>query len=365
MNESTNQTTIENQSNTDIIAMFKTLWNRRKVFYWLWPITFVLSSALILCVPRYYTCEVILAPEAQSSGPSGSLQALASSFGFNMQTVGNVDAYYPTLYPSIVESPDFLIKLFDTKVATSDGEYEGTYYDYMRTKHKFVFWKRWKNKILGLLAPKEPAPIVKGSSVDKGVNVFCLSKTQKGVIGLMADNIVCSVDKKTDVITISVTAQDKLVCATMADSVCVALQKFITDYRTVKNRIDLKYYEEIMNDAYCEYQQASDEYVRFVDSHSGMNLERYRIEAQNLETEMELKRSAYTSFQKQHFATQARLQENTPVFTIMQSASIPLRPSGPKRMFFVLAMLVVATFVAFCIVCKDQIIALMATTEQD
>ena len=234
----------------------------------------------------------------------------------------------------------------------------------MRTKHKFVFWKRWKYKILGLLAPKEPAPIVKGSSVDKGVNVFCLSKAQKGVIGLMADNIVCSVDKKTDVITISVTAQDKLVCATMADSVCVALQKFITDYRTVKNRIDLKYYEEIMNDAYREYQQASDEYVRFVDSHSGMNLERYRIEAQNLETEMELKRSAYTSFQKQHFATQARLQENTPAFTIMQSASIPLRPSGPKRMIFVLAMLVLASGISAIVICKDQLWAIISTPNE-
>lgn len=353
----------ESQQNP-FTAMLTTLWQRRKVFYWLWLITFVLSSALILCVPKYYTCKVILAPESQSSGPSGSLQSLASSFGFNMQSVGNADAFYPKLYPGIVESPDFLVKLFDTSVETADGKYNGTYYDYMRTKHKFVFWKRWKGKILGWLIPSEPAPIAKGGG-DNRVNVFCLSKTQKNIIDLMAQNIVCTVDKKTDVITISVTAQDKLVCATMADSVCVTLQSFITDYRTVKNRIDLKYYEEIMSDAYREYQRASDDYVRFVDGHSGMNLERYRIEAQNLETEMELKRSAYTSFQKQHLATQARLQENTPVFTIMQSASVPLRPTGPRRVRFVLAMLFIATLVTCCILCKDHILALIATTDQD
>ena len=73
MNENTNQNTIENQGAMDFTALFKTLWNRRKVFYWLWPITFVLSSALILCVPRYYTCEVILAPEAQSRHQGGNL----------------------------------------------------------------------------------------------------------------------------------------------------------------------------------------------------------------------------------------------------------------------------------------------------
>ena len=43
------------------------------------------------------------------------------------------------------------------------------------------------------------------------------------------------------------------------------------------------------------------------------------------ETEMQIKEAAYTSFQKQYLATQARLQENTPVYTIIQSATIPPR----------------------------------------
>ena len=74
---------------------------------------------------------------------------------------------------------------------------------------------------------------------------------------------------------------------------------------------------------------------------------------------MQLKQSAYTSFQKQYLATQARLQENTPVFTVLQSASVPKKAAGPRRVIFVLAMLVLATCIAICVVCRDELSALI------
>ena len=367
MEETNNLTTVEpQQGNADIFAMLRRLWERRKVFYWLWPITFVLSAAFILSVPRRYTCEVILAPETQGAGGSGSLQSLASSFGFDMRSMSDADAIYPIIYPDVVASPNFLVKLFDVPVATSDRSFEGTYYKYLLNKHRQFFLKRWKGKIMKVINPPEPLPILGDKKPsDNDVDVFCLNRLQWYAIWLMRDDISCSVDKKTEVITFSVTAQDKLVCATMADSVCAALQSFITDYRTIKSRTDIAYYEEMMRNSYRDYQQASDRYISYVDGHKDMMLEKYRIEAQNLEGEMQLKYSAYTSFQKQYLATQARLQENTPVFTVLQSASVPLKPSGPKRTIFVLAMLILATGIACCVVCKDQLLQMMMSNNDE
>lgn len=357
--EETNYTSNGSASKHPLSDIFQTLIGRKKVFYWQIPITFVLSCALILLVPRYYTCDVILAPESQSGSSSGSLQALASTFGFDARNMSNADALYPTLYPDIVSSPNFLVNLFDVPVYTSDGEFSGTYSKYLLTKNKAFFLKRWKGKIMSWISPTPEAPEIgmhNGSSNTSGVDVFCMSKKQWQVIKLMQSNIKCAVDKKTDVITFSITAQDQLVCATLGDSVCSALQTFVTEYRTKKNRTDLAYYKEVMDEAHKEYQEASELFIRYIDSHSSMQLEQHKIEAQNLETEMELKRSAYTSFQKQYLATQARLQENTPVFTVLQSASVPLKPAGPKRMLFVIAMLILVTGITGCVVCKEQLI---------
>ena len=342
----------------EVKVLFKTIWERRKVLYWVLPITLVLSSALILCVPKYYACDVVLAPEQSSANASGSLQALASSFGLNMQNMSNVDALYPTIYPDVVESPDFMVRLFHVPVRTAENDFEGTYYQYMLKKHKRVFWMRWKSNISKWLKPAEPEVKMGATSggKSKAVNVFYLSKSQWYVLDQMQRNISCKVDKKTDVISFRVKAQDKLVCAIMADSVCAALQEFVTDYRTKKARVDLVYYEEVMEGARDEYELASEEYIKYADSHSGMNLEQYRIEAKNLETEMLIKQAAYTSFQKQYLATQARLQENTPVYTVIKSASIPTQSAGPKRMLFVLAMLFLATCITSFELCKDQLL---------
>ena len=350
-----------NQQNTiDFVAMFKTLWNRRKVFYWVLPITFVVSSALILCVPRYYTCNVVLAPELQSSGSNGSLQALASSFGFNTNSMMGTDALYPMIYPDIVSSPDFLVTLFDKQVSTADGEYSDTYYNYLQTHIKAPFWARWKGRLLSLIAPKSKE-VVFPHSGNNGFDIFCMNQKQWDAIQYMQGNIKCSVNKKTEIITLNITAQDPLICAMVADSVCSALQAFITEYRTVKYRTDLTYYADVMEDAYQEYQEASEKYIRYADSHSGIQLEQYRLKARNLETEMQLKQSAYTSFQKQYLATQARLQENTPVFTIILSASIPIKPAGPGRVSFVLTMLFLATAITCCVLCRELLWAMISS----
>ena len=52
-------------------------------------ITFALSMFIILSVPRYYRCEVKLAPESSASN-LGNIGALASSMGINMGNLENV-----------------------------------------------------------------------------------------------------------------------------------------------------------------------------------------------------------------------------------------------------------------------------------
>ena len=39
----------------DLRVVFKKIWSRRKLFYKVLPITFVVSCAYILCKPRYCT----------------------------------------------------------------------------------------------------------------------------------------------------------------------------------------------------------------------------------------------------------------------------------------------------------------------
>jgi capsule polysaccharide export protein KpsE/RkpR len=158
------------------------------------------------------------------------------------------------------------------------------------------------------------------------------------------------IDKKTGVITISVTAQDPLICKTIADSLTLHLQSFITDYRTNKARIDVEHYKKLVSASKNEYVRTRQQYGAYADSHTDVVLESYRAKLNDIENDMQLKFQAYSTFNTQLQAAMAKLQERTPAFTVVKGASVPTKPSGPKRMIFVAGMmLLVALLTAFYI----------------
>ena len=54
---------------------------------------------------------------------------------------------------------------------------------------------------------------------------------------------------------------------------------------------------------------------------------------------MQLQYNNYSALSTQLQSAKAKLQEKTPAFTTLQSATVPVKPAGPKRMIFVLSML--------------------------
>ena len=175
------------------------------------------------------------------------------------------------------------------------------------------------------------------------VNPFMLTREQKSINDAIGKKIACSVDKKTYVISLSVTDQDPLVCAVMADSVKNRLQLFITNYRTNKANIDLKYTEALYDKAKSEYEEARGKYAAFSDENNNLILQSVKSKLDDLENDMQLKFNNYSAMVSQLQLARAKVQERTPVFTTLQSATVPLKPSGPKRMIFVAFI----TFVSF------------------
>ncbi len=84
--------------------------------------------------PKKYNSTVVLAPEESGQGFSGSLSSLASMVGMNMKLGQTGDALYPEIYPDLVSSTDFILKLFPVKVTTKDGSISCDFHTYI-TKH--------------------------------------------------------------------------------------------------------------------------------------------------------------------------------------------------------------------------------------
>lgn len=318
----------------DFIKIYKAAKKYRKSYLYSLPIAFFLSCFIIACVPRYYICTVKLAPE-MSSFSSNSLGDIAASFGFDIggTSASSGDAIFPELYPELMNSADFLFSLFSIRVENIDGTINTTYYDYINNHQQKTWWSHLIGKIKNIIIKKG----IEDTRNPKNAP-FWMTKEQEGTCKYIQGNILCDVDKKNYVISISVTDQDPLISATMADSVKSRLQTFITKYRTNKAIADMEYTKKICADAKKDYDEARRMYAMCADANVDVALKSYELKLTELENEMQLKFNNYSTISTQLQASVAKIQERTPAFTTLQSATVPNRPAGPKRMIFVAAI---------------------------
>lgn len=346
----------------DLREIIRKIIRKRRKFYLPLAITFVLSCVYIFSLPRYYTTNARLAPEMESSlGAGGTLGSIASSFGIDLGDMQTSDAITPLLYPDLMDDNAFVCNLFNIMVQTKDGRVRTTYYNYLTEHQKQPWWSGATSLISNLLKSKDED---NASNDSTQFNPYVLSRKQDDVVASIQGNITLSVDKKTGVISINVKDQDPLVCKTMADSVIVRLQDFITNYRTNKARTDVAYYTALADSAHREYVNAYMEHARYADANQHTVMESHRNKLAALENEMQLKYTSYSMLTAQLQAAQSKVQERTPAFTLLKGAAIPVLPAGPKRVIFVLGMMFLVFIVRTLLILKDDLFSVADKEEK-
>ena len=260
--------------------------------------------------------------------------ALATMAGINLGSSSGQDALSPELYPDIVSSTPFLTGLFDVNITTQDGSVKTSLYEYMKEHQRSPWWGSVLSapfKALGwgmslFRETEKDAPA--GSKVDS----FKLTPKQAGIVNALSSRISVSVDMKTGVTTLSVQMQDPVISAALTDTVMHRLQDYITDYRTNKARHDLAFTEKLYKEAKENYYTAQQRYARHVDGNLDVILQSYRSEQERLQNEMTLAYGVYNQLAQQLQMAKAKVQEITPVYTVVQPATVPLRPEKPNKM---------------------------------
>ena len=120
------------------------------------------------------------------------------------------------------------------------------------------------------------------------------------------------------------------------------MQDFLTGYRTKKARYDLDYALKLNRQAKKDYERARLLYSEYVDANQEIYLLSAMQKQNDLENEMQLQYNNYTATSAQVLTAQAKVQETTPSFTTVQSATVPLGPSGPKKELIMIICLFLA-----------------------
>ena len=321
------------EQDIDLLELAQKVWAERKLVIKVCAIAAVAGIVVAFSIPKEYSTQITLAPETTGKTPGGSMGALAAMAGINLGSNAGPDALSPDLYPDIVSSTPFLTGLFDVNVTTQDGGVKTSLYEYMKEHQRKPWWGSVLSapfKALGwgmslFRDTEEDAPT--GSKV----NPFILTQKQASIVKGLSKRIMVSVEKKTGITTLSVQMQDPVISAALTDTVMHRLQDYITDYRTNKARHDLAFTEKLYKEAKENYYTAQQRYARHVDGNLDVILQSYRSEQERLQNEMTLAYGVYNQLAQQLQMAKAKVQEITPVYTVVQPATVPLKPIKPNK----------------------------------
>ncbi|MEG0467982.1 MAG: Wzz/FepE/Etk N-terminal domain-containing protein [Mucinivorans sp.] len=337
----------------DLVKLFKKIWTQKmKVVKW-GVMGAIIGVVIAISIPKKYETVVSMAPEGNKTSTSSSMSGLAAMAGFNIG--GNPsDGVSARLYPQVISSAPFLLEFANIEVEYKKGKI--SLYDYITKEQKSAWW----SAVIG--APMQAVGWAMGLFADKKtgdtkdtINIFKPSSTQQAFVGALNGMINVEPDKKNGILTITTTMQDPLIAAVVADSIVVKLQRYMTAYRTSKTRADLEQNLKMRAEARAKYYRADSLYAASMDRNQNLILRSAGIQVARLADERELAFTVYQQLATQVEMSKIKLQEDMPIATIIEPASVAIRASSPKKMMILVAFAFLGAFAAIGVIVVKEI----------
>lgn len=334
---------------SDVVQFLKD--SRRTVLRWA-LVALMIGALYAYLQPNQYTAFVTVMPELQAKGGSGlgNLGSLAAGLvGINLDGVsGTTEAIRPDLYPSMLQSVPFGLYILSQPVRVSNRQF--TVQDYLIWSAENSVGRRVSQTLFGWLSPDDDGTMKAVSNRPQNpAQPLLLTQQQEGLIQAMSKRIVAEIDKRTGVITITAKMPDPAVAAAVARLSLNYLTNYVTNYRTGRSRQQVKFLTQQVTNARRRYEAAEYQVSAYRDRNRSLFLQTAKIEEQRLQADYLLAQTVYNDLSKQLEQARIKVQEEAPVFQVLEPARVPLRKSEPKRTMMTLGFAVFGAIVGLFI----------------
>jgi len=336
----------------DLVELAKTVWNGRRYIYYCVGVFVLLGLFVALGSGEEYESEVKLIPEMRQSPSMGGLGGLARQFG-----VGGGGSAQPTdagippdLYPDVTRSVVLMQRLMDYEVDLPNSDQRVTLFEYF-TEHNdpsaVSIAKKYTvnlpftilGGVTGLFRSEEeetdtPSPTGFDREIaddEKIHRIIQMSSEEWEIIRNLRERVSTNIGRETGMVTVSVRMPNGEIAADVADQVVEFLSEYITNYRTEKARADVDFIEQRYREAQNRFEEAQEALARFRDENRGELTSLAATREQRLQSEYDLTFNLYNTMAERLEESRIKLQEDTPVVSVIEPAAVPDQRSEPKR----------------------------------
>lgn len=278
-----------------------------------------------LVTPQYQATAAVL-PEYGAGIKTGGLSDLASLAGISLGQGGS-DALRPDLYPSILASKPFLLKVLGTPFLSQTG----------------------KNTLLMPYLDSEAEPL-SAAQITAGDTLIKLTKAQEEVLTDLSKRISAGIDKLTGVLTVRVELPDPVLAATVASFSLDYLREFVAAYRGGKETEKVDFLRKQVAETKKKYQRAEMSLSAYRDRNQNAYTNVAKVEEQRLQSDYLQAQTLYGELARQLEASRLQAMEDAPVLQVLEPPMVPNRKSKPLRVLYALGFGLLGGFVALLLV---------------
>ncbi|NQZ75371.1 MAG: hypothetical protein HRT61_04560 [Ekhidna sp.] len=317
----------------DLFDLLKKIWCRKLDIGKFIFVFIFLGIIIAFTTPKEYKASSVLIAESGSGGsPLDGLGGIASLAGVNIGG-GSADSrsMSPELYQSVSHSTPFLMTLMEQQFYFADLN--------ATIKLSDFFLEHAKSSLVGS-ALKLPGKLIgffiggeesAKSNTGNDIEILMISKEQTELLESLKNRISVEMDLKLNVVKIVVEMQDPVAAAQMVQFTQEYMTQYVTEYAISKSQMQLnsitKEYEQRKN----EFENAQIRLATYRDKNKNVTSARVRSEEERLQSVYNLTFNIYNQLAQQKEAIKLQIEEDTPVFTVLEPVKVPVEKSKPKK----------------------------------
>ena len=330
----------------DLIELFSSLW-KRNIFIIKTILIFALISVIYsLSIKNNFTATSIFYPHYQNNEISQGtgLQSLAGLAGINIgsQISDNIP---PSLYPNIINSPEFKIDLLDSKINFKGNEF--IYREYLLNKSENEF-----NLVNKLLLPINLISKLifknKVESENNDINILQLTEQEYGLHEKLNNLVFIEINDKEGFIKLSVKDNDAIIASQVAKTANELLQRNIIEFKLKNINDTYDFVSSQLDIAKQNFYNLQDSLAIFSDKNRNIKSDLFFNQYSRIESEYLISKNIYNELAINKEKTAIEVKKNTPIFTIIKPVVVPNKKSDPNRSLIVIVNsflgLIIASF---------------------
>ena len=318
----------KNSDEIDLINLLKTVWIGRKEIAIISFVFVTIGIAVALFSPIVYSSSTTFINSQSESTSASGLSGVASLVGVNLGGISSSNKIPASMYPQIAESVEFKRALLKSSIDEK------------------------KEMTLEVFLTKYNGLTKTSSNLNK--NPFFVSEYEDKLFDLIDKIIFINVNQKDRFISISAKMPESEYALNTCISAREILHKIVINSRIKSAKQKLDFSEKQLNSKKIEFEDIQNKLSYFNDSNLNLVTSSIINQRKKLEAEFEIINAVIIELSKQVEQRKLQVSEDTPVFSIIKEASMPVNRSAPKRtqLVFIFGFMGLATSTLYVLIKK-------------